>query len=50
MDGLRSGEDAFFRTVTQAKLVDEIPGQGSLEGCHRMFAVAHLIYRLESMC
>ena len=31
------------------QLVEEIPGQGSLEGCHRMFAAMHLIYSLESV-
>ena len=31
------------------KSVEEMPGQGSLEGCHRMFTATHLIYGLESV-
>ena len=31
------------------QLVEEIPGQGSLEGCHRGSAAKHLIFGLESV-
>ena len=37
----------FCRPLTQ--LVEEIPGQGSMEGCHRMSAATHLIFGLESV-
>ena len=47
MGRLCQGGPAVCRTLT--KLVKEIPGQGSLEGCHRMFAATHLIYGLASV-
>ena len=41
-------EDLQFAGLSLT-LVEEIPGQGSLEGCHRMLAATHLIYGLESV-
>ena len=41
------GRPAFCRAFNY--MVEEIPRQGRLEGCHRMSAATHLICGLESV-
>ena len=40
---------AFERDGTCHAMVEEIPRQGRLEGCHRVSVATHHIYRLKSM-
>ena len=47
MGGLCQGRPAIYRAFN--RMVEEIPGQGRLEGCHRMYAATHLICGLESV-
>ena len=47
MGGLCQGRLADCETFIH--MVEEIPRQGWLEGCHRMSAATHLIYGLESV-
>ena len=35
--------------LSKQYMVEKIPRQGRLEGCHRMSAATHLIYRSESV-
>ena len=47
MGGLCQGRLADCRTFIH--MVEEIPRQGKMEGCHRMSAATHLIYGSESV-
>ncbi len=47
MGGLCQGRLADCRAFVH--MVEKIPRQGRLEGCHRMSAATHLIYGLESV-
>ena len=47
MGGLCQGRLADCRTFIH--MVEKIPRQGRLEGCHRMSAATHLIYGSESV-
>ena len=47
MGGSCQGRPAVRRAFIH--MVEEIPRQGRLEGCHRMSAATHLICRLEGV-
>ena len=47
MGGLCQGRPAVCRAFTY--MVEDIPREGRLEGCHEMSAATHLICELEAM-
>ena len=49
MGGLCPGKPAVCLAFIHLDMVEEIPRQGRLEGCHRTSAAPHLIYGLEGV-